>query len=105
MRSRDWPHVQTNFAKQMTFTIKTNQKVFLEEEIYIKLLAAAEERADRYNKMWAAREQEGKTIYFGDHCQPGGNDFTAAQASDKFHHIEHGYKETWKILKKEYKTG
>ena len=63
MRSRDWPHVQTNFAKQMTFTIKTNQKVFLEEEIYIKLLAAAEERADRYNKMWAAREEEGKTFH------------------------------------------
>ena len=45
----------------MTFTIKTNQKVFLEEEIYTKLLAAAEERADRYNKMWAAREEEGRT--------------------------------------------
>ena len=57
------------------------------------------------DKSQAIREQEGKTIYFGDHCQPGGNDFTAAQASDKFHHIEHGYKETWKILKKEYKTG
>ena len=63
MRSRDWPHVQTNFAKQMTFRIKTNQKVFLEEEIYTKLLAAAEERADRYNKMWAAREKEGKTFH------------------------------------------
>ena len=54
-------HYSNNFAKQMTFTIKTNQKVFLEEEIYTKLLAAAEERADRYNKMWAAREEEGRT--------------------------------------------
>ena len=57
------------------------------------------------DKSQAVREQEGTTIYFGDHCQPGGNDFTAAQASTNFHHITHGYKETWKILKKVYKTG
>jgi len=47
----------------MAFTIKTNQKVFLEDEIYIKLLAAAEERVDRLNKMWTAREKEGKTFH------------------------------------------
>ena len=63
MRSRDRLIIQTNFAKQMTFKIKTNQKVFLEEEIYIKLLAAAEKKANRYNKMWTAREKEGKTYH------------------------------------------
>ncbi len=63
MRSRDRPTIQTNFAKQMTFKIKTNQKVFLEEEIYIKLLAAAEKKATRFNKMWTAREKEGKTFH------------------------------------------
>tara|TARA_B100000085_G_scaffold244748_1_gene237442 strand:+ start:187 stop:888 length:702 start_codon:yes stop_codon:yes gene_type:complete len=57
------------------------------------------------DKSQAIKEQKGTTIYFGDHCQIGGNDFTAAQASSLFYNIEHGYKETWKILKKEYKTG
>ena len=47
----------------MTFTIKTNHKVCLEEEIYVKLVASAEAKAERYNKMWAAREEEGKTYH------------------------------------------
>ena len=48
---------------QMTFTINTNHKVFLEEEIYVKLVASAEAKAERYNKMWAVREEEGKTYH------------------------------------------
>ena len=51
------------------------------------------------DKSQAIREHEGTTIYFGDHCQPGGNDFTAAQASTNFHQIDRGYKQTWEILK------
>ena len=51
------------------------------------------------DKSQAIREHEGTTIYFGDHCQPGGNDFTAAQASTHFHQIDQGYKQTWEILK------
>ena len=46
------------------------------------------------DKSQAIREHEGTTIYFGDHCQPGGNDFTAAQASKHFHQIYQGYKQT-----------
>ena len=57
------------------------------------------------DKSQAVKEQEGTTIYFGDHCHPGGNDYSSAMASTNFHHITHGYKETWKILKKVYKTG
>ena len=57
------------------------------------------------DKSQAVREQKGTTIYFGDHCHLGGNDYSAAQASSKFYNIEHGYKQTWKILKKQYKTG
>ncbi len=51
------------------------------------------------DKSQAIREHEGTTIYFGDHCQPGGNDFTAAQASTNFYQIDQGYKQTWEILK------
>ena len=43
------------------FKLSTNHKVFLEEEIYVKLLASAEEKANRFNKRWATREEEGKT--------------------------------------------
>ena len=54
------------------------------------------------DKSQAIREHEGTTIYFGDHCNPGGNDFTAAQASTSFHQIDQGYKQTWEILKNMY---
>ena len=43
------------------FTLPTNHRVFLEEEIYVKLVATAESRAEDYNKMWAKREQDGRT--------------------------------------------
>ena len=43
------------------FTLPTNHRVFLEEEIYTKLVATAELKAEDYNKMWAKREQEGRT--------------------------------------------
>ena len=43
------------------FTLPTNHRVFLEEEIYTKLVATAEQKAEDYNKMWAKREQEGRT--------------------------------------------
>jgi len=45
------------------FKLPTNHRVFLEEEIYAKLVAAAESRAEDYNAMWAKREQEGKTYH------------------------------------------
>jgi len=54
------------------------------------------------DKSQAIKEQEGTTIYFGDNCFPGGNDFTAAQASTSFHQIDQGYKQTWEILKNMY---
>ena len=45
------------------FTLDTRHRVFLEEEIYVKLVAAAEEKAEGYNKMWTAREADGKTYH------------------------------------------
>ena len=57
------------------------------------------------DKSQAVKEQQGTTIYFGDHCHPGGNDYSSAIISTKYHNIEQGYKETWKILKKQYKNG
>lgn len=43
------------------FTLPTNHRVFLEEEIYTKLVATAEQKAEDLNEMWAKREQEGRT--------------------------------------------
>ena len=54
------------------------------------------------DKSQAVKEQKGTTIYFGDHCYPGGNDFTASQEATVYHQISEGYKETWKILKNQY---
>ena len=42
------------------FTLPTNHRVFLEEEIYTKLVATAEQKAEDLNKMWAKREEEGR---------------------------------------------
>lgn len=47
----------------MTFTLQTELANHLEQEIYTKLLTAATAKAERYNKMWAAREAEGKTFH------------------------------------------
>ena len=54
------------------------------------------------DKSQAVNEQEGTTIFFGDNCFPGGNDYTAAQASTYYHQIDDGYKQTWEILKNTY---
>ena len=43
------------------FKLPTNHKVFLEEEIYVKLVATAESRAEDFNTLWSKREQEGRT--------------------------------------------
>ncbi len=64
MRSRDWPHVQTNFAKQMTFKLPTTLVNHLEQEIYEKLESAVELRAAEWNGDWAAREQRGEKYHF-----------------------------------------
>ena len=62
MRSRDRPHVQTNFAKQMTFKLPTTLANHLEQEIYEKLISAVELGAKEYNGKWAAREARGETF-------------------------------------------
>ena len=54
------------------------------------------------DKSQVLAEQEGTTIFFGDNCYPGGNDYTAAQASTYYHQIDNGYKQTWEILKNTY---
>ena len=54
------------------------------------------------DKSQAVNEQQGTTIFFGDNCFPGGNDFTAAQASTFYHQIDKGYRQTWEILKNTY---
>ena len=64
MRSRDWPHVQTNFAKQMTFKLPTTLVNHLEQEIYEKLESAVELRAAEWNGDWAARELRGEKYHF-----------------------------------------
>ena len=42
------------------------------------------------------------TIYFGDKCFQGGNDWSAAKIATKYYQIDRGYKQTWEILKKRY---
>ena len=64
MRSRDWLHVQINFAKQMTFKLPTTLVNHLEQEIYEKLTSAVELRAAEWNGDWRAREQRGEKYHF-----------------------------------------
>lgn len=42
---------------------------------------------------------EGETIYFGDRCYPGGNDYAVSMLCDKFYQIDNGWKQTFSILK------
>ena len=62
MRSRDWPIVQTNFAKQM-FKLPTTFANHLEQEIHTKLVESVEAQAKTYNDMWANREAKGEKFH------------------------------------------
>ena len=44
----------------------------------------------------------GDIIYFGDKCFPGGNDYSISNISEKFYQIDHGWQQTYEILKNEY---
>lgn len=44
----------------------------------------------------------GKTVFFGDNCYPGGNDYSAASASTVHFQIDRGYRQTWKILESKF---
>ena len=53
------------------------------------------------NKSQALLDMTGKTIFFGDRCDPNGNDFPISSKSDVCHHVS-GWKETDKILRDKY---
>jgi phosphomannomutase len=40
-------------------------------------------------------------IYFGDRCEPGGNDWPAAKLAQEFHQVR-DWRETWSILQQRY---
>ncbi len=43
---------------------------------------------------------EGETIYFGDKCYLGGNDYAISKLCDSFYQIDNGWKQTFSILEK-----
>jgi phosphomannomutase len=43
---------------------------------------------------------EGETIYLGDKCYPGGNDYAISKLCDSFYQIDNGWKQTFSILEK-----
>ena len=50
------------------------------------------------DKSQVIKHQKGDTIYFGDNCFPGGNDWSVSQKATQYYQITEGYKETWDIL-------
>jgi len=53
------------------------------------------------DKSQVLRQLNGKTIFFGDKCHEGGNDYTIAQGSDVYHQVD-GWRETMFIIKSYY---
>ena len=43
---------------------------------------------------------EGETIYFGDKCYPGGNDYAISKICDSVYQIDNSWKQTFSILEK-----
>ena len=43
---------------------------------------------------------EDDIIYFGDKCFPGGNDFSLSELAEKYYQIDHGWEQTFEILRK-----
>ena len=54
------------------------------------------------DKAQALKYMQGKTIFFGDKCDRGGNDHSIAVSSDKYHQVS-GWKETMYIINVYYK--
>ena len=59
MRSRDWPHVQTNFAKQMTFTTPEHLKDHLVNTITTAFIAEVQDKCNHKNKQVDYHKAEG----------------------------------------------
>ena len=53
------------------------------------------------DKSQALQHMTGKTIFFGDKCFEGGNDYTIAKKSEKYHKVN-GWSETMFVLKSYY---
>jgi len=49
------------------------------------------------DKSQVLKDMNGKTIFFGDRCEKGGNDFEIAIMSDRFYNVS-GYEETKRII-------
>ena len=59
MRSRDWPHVQTNFAKQMTFTTPEHLRQHLQNQITKGLIHQVQDKCDTLTRQLEYHKQEG----------------------------------------------
>jgi len=59
MRSRDWPHVQTNFAKQMTFTTPEHLRQHLQNQITKGLIRQVQDKCDTLTRQLEYHKQEG----------------------------------------------
>ena len=55
------------------------------------------------DKSQALQQMSGKTIFFGDKCMAGGNDYSIAQKADKYHQVN-GWKETMLVINVYYKV-
>jgi|TARA_Y100000593_G_C4167056_1_gene264971 phosphomannomutase len=53
------------------------------------------------DKSQVLSDMEGKTVFFGDRCEQGGNDFSIAAKSNLFYNVS-GYKEVETILQRDY---
>jgi len=53
------------------------------------------------NKSQALLDMTGKTVFFGDRCEPSGNDFPISSKSDVCYHVS-GWEESYKILRDKY---
>jgi len=53
------------------------------------------------DKSQVLNDMIGETIFFGNNCNIGGNDYSIAMQSDKYHNVE-GWRETMKIIRDYY---
>jgi len=55
------------------------------------------------NKSQVLNDMVGETIFFGDRCDKGGNDYEISRGADKYYHVG-GWKETRSIIEKSLRT-
>lgn len=89
---------ETNFRQLLA---KQYNSLFIDSEAVVGGQTSVDIFKKGFNKSRVINLIEEKSIFFGDMCYPGGNDYAISLASEKYYQVNN-WQETFSILKNKY---